>query len=95
MHKIDPASFLMLLTEDFIPAFEKTTPQEAQQTPHLPPYSGSNQLSIPLMVDFIVLCVAVLLLVLGLFQCWKHRGTKQVLRRNLKHVLKCSLFDLE
>ena len=86
LHMFNPASFLMSLTDDFTPAFEETTSQETQQTPRLPTYSGSNQLSIPLMVDFIVLCVAVLLLVLGLFQCWKHRGTKKVLGRNMKYV---------
>ncbi|XP_030287657.1 low affinity immunoglobulin gamma Fc region receptor II-a-like [Sparus aurata] len=53
------------------PTLHGPTPRDT--TPAPPPSPGSIQLSILLPVLFIILCVAVMLLVVGLLQCRKHR----------------------
>ncbi|XP_042257797.1 Fc receptor-like protein 5 isoform X2 [Thunnus maccoyii] len=61
---------------------QETTPQEDQedqegQESH-PPHPGSIQLSILLPVVFTILCVAVLLVLVGLLHFRKHRGSDLV-----------------
>ncbi len=70
----------MMLTAYIMPTPQETTPQEGQETSPHPPRPGSVPLSILLPAVFTILCVAVLLSVVGLIQCRKHRGTKTVLR---------------
>ncbi|KAM8748190.1 uncharacterized protein AB9X84_015937 [Acanthopagrus schlegelii] len=53
---------------------QDTPPTDGEETPAPPPSPGSIQLSILLPVLFTVLCVAGLLLVVGLLQCRKHRA---------------------
>ncbi|XP_039677544.1 Fc receptor-like protein 5 [Perca fluviatilis] len=51
--------------------------KEIQESPAIPDTSSTNgfpDLSILLSVVFTILCVAVLLLVIGLYHCQKHRG---------------------
>lgn len=54
-----------------------TTPQGGQDSSPHPLYPGSIQHSILLPVISSFLCVAVLLLVVGLLCCRKHRGTEK------------------
>ncbi|XP_078020364.1 low affinity immunoglobulin gamma Fc region receptor III-A-like [Epinephelus lanceolatus] len=71
----------LAVTAHIAPSHEDTTPQEGQEPPtppppppHLPLDPGSIQLSVLLPVVFSILCVSVLLLVVGLLQCRKHRA---------------------
>ncbi|KAF3698145.1 hypothetical protein EXN66_Car013826 [Channa argus] len=50
-----------------------TTSENGQETPTSPPHPGSNQFSVLLSIIFTVFCLAVLLLVVGILQCRKHR----------------------
>ncbi|XP_030287652.1 low affinity immunoglobulin gamma Fc region receptor III-like [Sparus aurata] len=56
------------------PTPQDTPPNDGEETPTPPSSPGSIQLSILLPVLFIILCVAGLLLVVGLLQCRKHRA---------------------
>ncbi|XP_051251140.1 uncharacterized protein LOC127360703 isoform X3 [Dicentrarchus labrax] len=57
---------------NILPALEDTTPQNGKETP-LPLRPDSIQLYILLSAAFAILCVVLLLLVVGLAQCRKHR----------------------
>lgn len=56
------------------PLPQETTPQMDQETSPNPPPTASVQLSIVISVVFTISSVAVLLV--GLFQCQRHRGTE-------------------
>lgn len=85
----------MVLTACITPAPQDTTPQEDQETPPQPPRLGSVKLSTLLPAVFTILCVAVLLLAVGLIQCRKHRGTERVLRRNIKYAFQCRFIYID
>ncbi|XP_028420686.1 low affinity immunoglobulin gamma Fc region receptor II-b-like [Perca flavescens] len=63
----------LAVTAHVTPTPVETTPQGGQESSPHPPYPGSIQLSILLPVISSFLCVAVLLSVVGLLCCRKHR----------------------
>ncbi|XP_051251139.1 uncharacterized protein LOC127360703 isoform X2 [Dicentrarchus labrax] len=68
----DSAESWLAVRANILPALEDTTPQNGKETP-LPLRPDSIQLYILLSAAFAILCVVLLLLVVGLAQCRKHR----------------------
>lgn len=73
-----------MLTVNVTPAPQDTTSLETHEAPPHPPRRGSLLLSIVVTLAVAVFCVVVLLLVLGLLQRQKHRGTEKILTTILK-----------
>lgn len=91
-HIVKP-SFLLVLTVYVTPAPQDTTSLETHEAPPHPPRRGSLLLSIVVTLAVAVFCVVVLLLVLGLLQRQKHRGTEKILTTILKLSNKMSTLN--